>query len=87
MKVLLDIPDKKADSFMDVLRHISYVKIQPFDTQKNQIVEDELEEPSKEEILQDLREAIHEVKENIAGRKQLRSAKEFLAELRGQNIG
>ena len=87
MKVLLDIPDKKADSLMDVLRHISYVKIQPFDTPKNQIVEDESAEPSKEEILEGLREAIHDVKEHIAGRKQLQSAKEWLAELRREGVG
>ena len=82
MKVLLDIPDKKADSFMDVLRHISYVKIQPFDTPKNQFVEDELEEPSKEEILEGLKEAIHDVKETIAGRKKTRPVAELIAELR-----
>ena len=86
MKVLLDIPDKKADSFMDVLRHISYVKIQPFDTSKNKNVEGEHEELSKEEILGGLREAIHEVKEHIAGRKKLRTAKELLAELRGDSL-
>ena len=87
MKVLLDIPDKKADSFMDVLRHISYVKIQPFDTPKNQFVGDEPAEPSKEEILEGLKEAIHEVKEHIAGRKKLQSAKEWLAELRREGVG
>jgi hypothetical protein len=86
MKVLLDIPDKNADSFMDVLRHISFVKIQPFDTLKYQVVEDELEEPNKEEILEGLREAIHEVKEHIAGRKKLRTVKELLAELRGDSL-
>lgn len=29
MKVLLDIPDNKASSLMDVLRSISYVKAKP----------------------------------------------------------
>ena len=82
MKVLLDIPDKKADSLMDVLRHISYVKIQPFDAPKNQFLEDELDEPSKEEILEGLREAIHDVKEHIAGRKKARPVAELIAELR-----
>jgi hypothetical protein len=82
MKVLLDIPDKKADSFMDVLRHISYVKIQPSET-----IEDEDEEPSKEEILEGIREAIHDVKEHIAGRLQLQSAEEWLAELRREGVG
>ena len=87
MKVLLDIPDKKADSFMDVLRHISYVKIQPFDTPQSQFVEeDESAEPSKEEILEGLREAIHDVKEHIAGRKKLSTVKELLAELRGDSL-
>ena len=85
MKVLLDIPDKKADSLMDVLRHISYVKVQPFDTPQNQFVADEPAEPSKEEILEGLREAIHDVKEHIAGRKKLSTFDEFLAELRSDS--
>ena len=71
---------------MDVLRHISYVKVQPFDTPKNQVVEeDELAEPSKEEILEGLSEAIHDVKEHIAGRKKLSTFDEFLAELQSDN--
>jgi len=81
MQITLTIPDKKADSFLDVLRHISYVKIQPSDAPCKQ--------PStsnEEEFYEELKEAIHEVNEHIAGRKQLRTAEEFLAELRSQNI-
>ena len=77
MQITLTIPDKKADSLLDVLRHISYVKIQPSDTLGNQ--------PSKsneEEFYEGLKEAIHDVNEHIAGRKQLSTFEEFLAELR-----
>ena len=56
MKVLLDIPDKKTDSFMDVLRHISYVKAIPLTE-------------SKAELLSEIREAVHEVKQIKAGKK------------------
>jgi hypothetical protein len=32
MQITLTIPDKKVKSFMNVLRQISYVKVQPMDT-------------------------------------------------------
>ena len=67
MKVLLDIPDKKADSFMDVLRHISYVKAKP------------LTDP-KAELLSEIREAVHEIKQIRVGEKSSRSARDFLRE-------
>lgn len=34
MKVLLDIPDNKAASLMDVLENISYVKAKPITEKK-----------------------------------------------------
>ena len=80
MQITLTVPDKKADSFLDVLRHISYVKIQPSDAPCNQ--------PSKsneEEFYEGLKEAVHDVKEHIAGRKQLGTIEELLAELRADN--
>ena len=76
MQITLSIPDKKADSFLDVLRHISYVKIQPADTPSQP------EENSAEEFYEGLKRAIHEVNEDIAGRKQLGTVEELLAELR-----
>jgi len=79
MQITLTVPDKKADSFLDVLRHISYVTIQPSDVPSSQPAAQE------EEVYEGLKDAIHEVNEAIAGRKQLRTAKEFLAELRGEN--
>jgi hypothetical protein len=74
MQITLTIPDQKADSFLDVLRHISYVKIQPSEVSHNQ--------PSTEEFYEGLKESIHDVNEAVAGRKQLQTVEEFLAELR-----
>ena len=68
MKVLLDIPDKKADSLLDVLRHISYVKAKPL-TDK------------KAELLLDIREAVDEIKQIKAGKDSSRSARDFLQEI------
>jgi hypothetical protein len=83
MQITLTIPDKKADSFWDVLRHISYVEIQPSNDCHALPSADKDEELSAEEFYDGLKEAIHDVNEAIAGRKQLRTAEEFLAELRG----
>ena len=79
MQITLTVPDKKADSFLDVLRHISYVDIQPtkVSKKKKKPVED-----SAEEFYEGLKEAIHDVNEHIAGRKQLGTVEELLAELR-----
>ena len=68
MKVLLDIPDKKADSLLDVLRHISYVKATPLTDKKS-------------ELLLEIREAVDEIKKIKAGKDSSRNAREFLREL------
>ena len=78
MQITLTIPDKKADSFLDVLRHISYVKIQPSDAHKTRSKKPA--EGSAEEFYEGLKEAIHDVNEHIAGRKQLQTLGEFLDE-------
>ena len=75
MQITLTIPDKKADSFLDVLRHISYVKIKSSDTPKKKQAK-----RSAEEFYEGLKEAIHDVNEAIAGRKQLQTLGEFLDE-------
>ena len=77
MQKTLAIPDKKADSFLDVLRHISYVKIKPSKVSKKQPAED-----SAEEFYEGLREAIRDVNETIAGIKKNRPVEELIAELR-----
>jgi len=79
MQITLTIPDKKADSFLDVLSHISYVEIQAADTPKKK----KRKKPAKksaEEFYEGLREAIHDVNEAIAGRKKLQTLGEWLDE-------
>lgn len=68
MKVLLDIPDDKASSLMDVLRSISYLKTKPLTETKAQLVEE-------------IREAVEEMKLIRAGKKKARNAEDFLNEL------
>lgn len=68
MKVLLDIPDNKAASLMEVLRSISFVKAK-------QLTD------SKAQTLQELREAVEEMKLIRAGKKKARNAEDFLNEL------
>ena len=68
MKVLLDIPDDKASSLMDVLRSISYLKTKPLTETKAQLVEE-------------IREAVEEMKLIRSGKKKARDAEDFLNEL------
>jgi hypothetical protein len=84
MQVTLTIPDKKADSFLDVLRHVSYVEILPVEVPKKK---KKSKKRSAEEFYAGLKRAIHEVNEDIAGRKQMQTAEEYLAELRRENVG
>jgi hypothetical protein len=67
MKVLLDIPDKTAASLLDGLQHISYVKAVPLTEEKSQ-------------LLLEIREAVHEVKQIRAGKKESRNVHAFLRE-------
>jgi hypothetical protein len=68
MKILLDIPDNKASSLMDVLRSISYVKAK--------ILTD-----AKALLLKEIREGVEEMKLIRAGQKEARDAEDFLNEL------
>ena len=68
MKILLEIPDNRAVSLMDVLRSISYVKAKP-------ITE------SKARLLSELKDAVDEINLIKAGKKTARNAEEFLNEL------
>lgn len=68
MKVLLDIPDNKADSLLEVLRSISFVKAKRLTDSKAQLIED-------------IREAVEEMKLIRAGKKKARNAEDFLNEL------
>ena len=68
MKILLDIPDNKATSLMDVLRSISYVKAK-------QLTD------AKALLMEEIREAVEEMKLIRAGKKKARNAEDFLNEL------
>lgn len=68
MKVLLDIPDNKAASLMDVLKSISYVKTKTLTD-------------SKAILIEELRDAVEEMKLIRAGKKIARNADDFLNEL------
>jgi len=68
MKVLLDIPDNKAASLMDVLKSISYVKVKPLTD-------------AKALLMAEIREAVEEMKLIRAGKDKARNAEDFLNEL------
>jgi hypothetical protein len=68
MKVLVEIPDNKASSLMDVLRSISYVKAKPLTD-------------AKALLMEEIREAVEEMKLIRAGKKKARNAEDFLNEL------
>ena len=68
MKILLDIPDNKADSLMDVLNSISYVKAKPLTD-------------AKAVLMKEIREAVEEMKLIRACKKKARNAEDFLNEL------
>lgn len=68
MKILLDIPDHKAASLMEVLRSISFVKAKPITD-------------SKAQLLEELKEAVEEMKLIRLGKKKARNAEDFLNEL------
>lgn len=68
MKVLLDIKDDKAMHLLEVLKGLTYVKTK-------QLTD------AKALLMSEVREAVVEMKQIRAGKKQARDAEEFLNEL------
>ncbi len=68
MKVLLDIPDSKAASLMDVLKSISYVKAKPLTD-------------AKAVLMGEIKDAVEEMKLIRVGKKKGRNVDDFLNEL------
>jgi hypothetical protein len=68
MKILIDIPDAKASSLLELLRQISDIKAKPFTD-------------NKALLMSELREAVEEMKLIRAGKKKARDIEEFLNEL------
>ncbi len=68
MKILLEIPDNRAVSLMDVLQSISYVKAKPLTE-------------SKARIMSELKDAVDEINLIKTGKKTAQNAEDFLNEL------
>lgn len=68
MKILLEIPDERAVSLMDVLKSISYVKAKPLTE-------------AKAKLLSEMKDAVDEIKLIKVGKKTARNAEDFLNEL------
>jgi hypothetical protein len=69
MKVLVDIPDNKADFGLEVLRNLMFVKkANPISVQKYLLMEE-------------IKEAVEELNLIKAGKKIARNAEDFLNEL------
>jgi hypothetical protein len=68
MKVLIDIPDAKASSFLEVLRDISYVKAKPLTD-------------NRALLMTEIHEAVEEMKLIRSGKKKARDIEEFLNDL------
>ena len=64
MKILLDIPNNKASSLMDVLKSISYVKAKPLTD-------------AKALLMEEIREAVEEMRLIRAGKKKTPTLKIF----------
>ncbi len=68
MKILLDIPDNKASALMEVLKSISYLEAKPLTD-------------TKAHLMEQIKEAVEEMKLIRAGKKKARNAEDFLNEL------
>lgn len=69
-QVTLNIPDKKYTFFMELVKSLDFVKKVEID-----------EDPTKEQILKDLRDAVEEVNLIKAGKLKGISAKDLINEL------
>ncbi|AVV51284.1 hypothetical protein [Leptospira santarosai] len=68
MKVLLDIKDEKAQALLEILKGLSFVKTKTLTS-------------SKAKFIEDVKEAVEEMKLVKAGKLKPKSAQEFLDEL------
>lgn len=68
MKIILEIPDNKASSLLEVLKSISYIKVKPLSDQKALLMEE-------------IRESVEEMKLIKSGNKRAKNAEDFLNEL------
>ena len=70
-KLTLEIEDKQLDFFKDLIAHFSFVKIE----------EDELEKDTDEQVRENIREGVKELKLVLEGKKKAIPFEDFLKEL------
>lgn len=68
MKVLIEVPDKKADFIIEVLHYFSFVKTTMLT-------------PKKAEFINDLKTSINQINSFKKGKTKLKNAEEFLNSL------
>lgn len=68
MKILLDVKDSKASFFIELLKNFSFVKAEPLT-------------PYKAKVLEDVKEAVEEMKLIKAGKLKGRNAEDLFDEL------
>lgn len=72
MKVTLDIKDSKAAAFLNFVKSLDFIRIQS---------KEDYEEPTKQEILDSIKQGMKEVQLHKEGKIELQSARDFLNEL------
>ena len=70
MHLLVEVKDSKSEHLINVLKDLKYVKVKEISKRKAS-------------ALQDISEAVDELVEVLAGRKEARPARELLDELQG----
>jgi hypothetical protein len=72
MKVTLDINDNKAAAFLNFVKSLDFIRIES---------KEDYEEPTRQEILDSIRQGMKEVQLHQEGKIKLQSARDFLNEL------
>ncbi|WP_194974854.1 hypothetical protein [Aquiflexum lacus] len=72
MKVTLEINDNKAAAFINFIKSLDFVHIHS---------EEDYKEPTKQEIIESIRQGMKEVQLHQEGKIKLQSARDFLNEL------
>jgi hypothetical protein len=72
MKVTLEINDNKAAAFLNFIKSLDFIRIQS---------KEDYEEPTKQEILDSIKQGMKEVQLHKEGKINLQSARDFLNEL------
>jgi hypothetical protein len=68
MKMLLEVPDNKTTFFLELLKNLSFIKVKPLSD-------------TKAKVLEDVKEAVEEMKLIKAGKLNARNAEDLINEL------